>query len=322
MTPTSTPRSAYLCNLAFIVGLGLLLLNDHVLKATYGNWLTGKLSDVAGLLIFPLFLQFVFGYRKAIWSILITAVGFLFWKSPFSDGFIEMINASGWIRLSRVVDFTDLLAFAIFPLSYWVIRHADQLQLRLYPARQWATAGLTVVSIFAFVATSQEDDIFLADNADAITCCSSTPTLVAHGEGNIFIPNAFTPDGYGINDFFQVVGNPGIAQIDTLRIRSLADNSLIFQATNISDLSPSNGWDGTANDTIVPAQYHFMVQLTTTDNVTDTYEGFVCTLPCAEPAGVAEPLNLSSCVFATQYDPTAGTFNTSTPSGEALDCFE
>jgi len=64
MTPTSTPRSAYLCNLAFIVGLGLLLLNDHVLKATYGNWFTGKLSDVAGLLIFPLFLQFVFATAK------------------------------------------------------------------------------------------------------------------------------------------------------------------------------------------------------------------------------------------------------------------
>lgn len=31
-------------------------LNDHVLKARYGNWLTGKLSDFAGLLVFPLLL--------------------------------------------------------------------------------------------------------------------------------------------------------------------------------------------------------------------------------------------------------------------------
>jgi hypothetical protein len=34
--------------------LALLIVNDHVLKALYPGWLTGKLSDVAGLAAFPL----------------------------------------------------------------------------------------------------------------------------------------------------------------------------------------------------------------------------------------------------------------------------
>lgn len=34
----------------------LLWLNDHVLKAAYPCWLTGKLSDFAGLMMFPLLL--------------------------------------------------------------------------------------------------------------------------------------------------------------------------------------------------------------------------------------------------------------------------
>jgi hypothetical protein len=34
-------------------GLVVLLLNDHVLKGLAPGWLTGKLSDVAGLLFFP-----------------------------------------------------------------------------------------------------------------------------------------------------------------------------------------------------------------------------------------------------------------------------
>jgi hypothetical protein len=34
--------------------LVLLIVNDHVLKALYPGWLTGKLSDVAGLAVFPL----------------------------------------------------------------------------------------------------------------------------------------------------------------------------------------------------------------------------------------------------------------------------
>lgn len=36
--------------------VALLALNDHVLKRSYGNWWTGKLSDAAGMVFFPWFL--------------------------------------------------------------------------------------------------------------------------------------------------------------------------------------------------------------------------------------------------------------------------
>jgi hypothetical protein len=39
-----------------LAGVALLFLNDHVLKATWPGLVTGKLSDVAGLAIFPLVL--------------------------------------------------------------------------------------------------------------------------------------------------------------------------------------------------------------------------------------------------------------------------
>ena len=39
----------------FLVGLGILLLNDFYLKYAFSNAFTGKLSDVAGLFIFPFF---------------------------------------------------------------------------------------------------------------------------------------------------------------------------------------------------------------------------------------------------------------------------
>lgn len=38
---------------AMIGAIGLLIANDHVLKAAYPGVVTGKLSDVAGLLFFP-----------------------------------------------------------------------------------------------------------------------------------------------------------------------------------------------------------------------------------------------------------------------------
>ena len=37
---------------ALLLTTAVLLLNDHVWKAAYGSALTGKLSDVAGLLAF------------------------------------------------------------------------------------------------------------------------------------------------------------------------------------------------------------------------------------------------------------------------------
>lgn len=41
-----------------LAAIALLVLNDHVLKGSAApGWLTGKLSDAAGMVFFPLFLQ-------------------------------------------------------------------------------------------------------------------------------------------------------------------------------------------------------------------------------------------------------------------------
>jgi hypothetical protein len=47
-------RAGYLLRPAVLVCLALWIVNDHVLKAAYASWWTGKLSDVASLAVFPL----------------------------------------------------------------------------------------------------------------------------------------------------------------------------------------------------------------------------------------------------------------------------
>lgn len=39
-----------------LLALATLVINDHVLKQHYPGWITGKLSDIAGMVFFPLFL--------------------------------------------------------------------------------------------------------------------------------------------------------------------------------------------------------------------------------------------------------------------------
>ena len=57
-------RKYYLQNLVFIIGLIVLLTNDHYLKLEYSNWLTGKLSDFIGVLILPMVLTYLFPRSK------------------------------------------------------------------------------------------------------------------------------------------------------------------------------------------------------------------------------------------------------------------
>ena len=48
---------------ATVIALLVLVVNDHVLKAAYPGWVTGKLSDAAGLVLAPPLLAAVLGLR-------------------------------------------------------------------------------------------------------------------------------------------------------------------------------------------------------------------------------------------------------------------
>ena len=61
----------------FILSLTLLLLNDFWWKQIFHNSLTGKISDFAGLVVFPLFFTaFLPQFKKTIFSL-------LFYQLPF-----------------------------------------------------------------------------------------------------------------------------------------------------------------------------------------------------------------------------------------------
>ena len=58
---------------ATLLALGLLVLNDHVLKAAYPGAVTGKLSDLAGLAFFPIMLV-------GAWELVLAMTGR--WRGP------------------------------------------------------------------------------------------------------------------------------------------------------------------------------------------------------------------------------------------------
>src|SRR5687768_13714190 len=131
----------------FVSGLFLLLLNDFVLKEQFHNGLTGKLSDFAGLFVFPLFWSAFFPRRKALIYVSSAAL-FVFWKSVYSQFLIEGWNSLPFFGIERTVDYSDLWALLILPLSYSYSNISSEVHV---PNKLLYV--IAVVSIVAFTAT-------------------------------------------------------------------------------------------------------------------------------------------------------------------------
>jgi hypothetical protein len=145
-----------LISAGFIAGLVLLLINDFVLKQAYPGVVTGKLSDFAGLFIFPMFFA-AFWPRRSREICLATALAFVWWKSPWSQPAIDGWNALPLWDVARVVDWADLVALAVLPFSYLYLRALRRARTLDKRSRR-LSAALAVAAGFAFVATSQMPD--------------------------------------------------------------------------------------------------------------------------------------------------------------------
>lgn len=132
----------------FLLGLSLLLLNDFVFKRHLHSAVSGKLSDFAGLFVFPLFCVAIFPRpRRVIYGL--TAALFVFWKSSYSQPLIEVWNSLPVFGVSRTVDYGDLLALSILPWSFQYSAHYSA-----PPGRRLGLYAIGIISIFAFAATS------------------------------------------------------------------------------------------------------------------------------------------------------------------------
>ncbi|NDV96876.1 hypothetical protein D0T84_18475 [Dysgonomonas sp. 521] len=138
----------------FITGLILLILNDFYLKYKYGNFITGKLSDFAGLLIFPMFFAALVPKLKKYAS-LITGIGFILWKLPLLTPAIGLINQILPVTIHRVIDYSDYMALLILPLSHYLINTCSNPRVPKWgKIRNMSKYALAVTAFCAFCSTS------------------------------------------------------------------------------------------------------------------------------------------------------------------------
>lgn len=132
-----------------VLAMAVLVVNDHLLKGSgwVPGWLTGKLSDFAGVYFAPLLLAEVWllaspassppgAVRRLGVSVLLSGAGFAAVKTlpAASEAYLEglrWLSGAIGLRHANVVDPTDLLALAMAPAAYlsgrrWCVTHRNR----------------------------------------------------------------------------------------------------------------------------------------------------------------------------------------------------
>lgn len=102
------------------MALLILVVNDHVAKRTFGNALTGKLSDFAGLALFPLLLITVF---EAIRWVLLRS------QWPLSQRWLAGAVVSTGLAFTLTKTWTPMghIYRALYSTAQWPLRTTTEL---------------------------------------------------------------------------------------------------------------------------------------------------------------------------------------------------
>ncbi|WP_245682368.1 hypothetical protein [Archangium gephyra] len=140
-TETLDTRPALFTRVPPVAAMVLVALNDHVLKGAglLPGWLTGKLSDFAGLYFAPLLVAELWmlvrpspvarvAVHRVVWAALGFGVLFSAIKTfPPADRLYEAVLTAVLPRpASNTVDPTDLLALVMLGVAVWDARRLMQ----------------------------------------------------------------------------------------------------------------------------------------------------------------------------------------------------
>ncbi|GGS79390.1 hypothetical protein ACFFV7_12615 [Nonomuraea spiralis] len=159
-----------------MAGVIVLLLNDHLFKQLWPGFLTGKLSDVAGLVVAPALVALLFRRRADLAAIALT--GLLFTLVKTTETGAELASQAWGLVAgpSRVLaDPTDLIALPALALAWWVRRRSATTD-----SRKWRIMVTVPLAVLAVTATSAAAEPRAAVSVEV----TGTGKIVVHTAGD------------------------------------------------------------------------------------------------------------------------------------------
>ncbi len=185
------------------------------------------------------------------------------------------------LHISLGIDTVVLQGGTILPLNPSVVNG---------PVASWAwtsstgsTAGLSCNNCGNPIATVGDKVCYQVDATSVYGCKASTDICIIPfcEASQVFIPNAFTPDGNGINDFFYITA-VGIEKVLSLRVFNRWGQVVFersgFKPDPIGTLTPNTltSWNGKINGVTAPTEvYVYTCEVVCANGTKFTYKGNV-----------------------------------------------
>ncbi len=100
-------------------------------------------------------------------------------------------------------------------------------------------------------------------------------TVTVDRQNRVYVPNAFSPNGDGINDRLTVFGSPAVASVASFRVFDRW-GGLVFDGVNLAPNDPASGWDGNMKGkAALPGVYVYLIEIRLADGRTEMVEGEV-----------------------------------------------
>ncbi len=158
-------------------------------------------------------------------------------------------------------EFTDLRAEANNPdVRYaWMASPEDSLSCRNCPAPR---VGPVLPTWYTVTVT------------DAFDCTATDSVFVDISEDRpVFIPNVFSPNRDGVNDYFTLYGGAAVEQIDNLKIFDRWGN-LVFERSDMAFGFERQGWNGRFDGEAMPmGTYVYMAEVRFINGSVIRFEG-------------------------------------------------
>jgi len=142
---------------------------------------------------------------------------------------------------------------------------------------QWSPPGTVACDTCLSTIVITKDNQVLHLVVVHINGCTATKDLdiLVIPTPNIYVPNTFSPNGDGFNDFFTIFSNDGVESILELNIFDRWGDHL-YQARNINSNVPGFGWDGTFHQKDMPSgTFVYYIKLLLTDGTEKKMTGDV-----------------------------------------------
>jgi gliding motility-associated-like protein len=173
---------------------------------------------------------------------------------------------------------TQFLA-GVFPIDTFIVL-GESVELLTFPNQPLSSVTWTPADYLSCdtclnpIASPVESTTYLVEMVNTDSCTFSTEVLIRlDKQKNVFIPNVFSPNGDGYNDFVTVYSDSSVVRVRTIKIFDRW-GEIIYVRDNFLTNEILSGWDGTFNGKKMnPAVFIFLAEIEFIDGSVEVFKG-------------------------------------------------